>query len=87
MSFVSHSYVIRMLLLCACILSVCTLMSSVCHSNVLVSHPYVTRISSVCHSYVFVCRPYVTRMYLSVFSPNEEKYEREKLRIGTLFTQ
>ena len=26
-------------------------------------------------------------MYLSVFSPNTGKYEPEKLRIGTLFTQ
>ena len=29
-----------------------TCMSSVCHSYVLVCHPYVTRMSSVCHSYV-----------------------------------
>ena len=50
---------------------------SVCHSNVLVYHPYVTRMYSyvirislvgipmlsVCLSYVLVCHPYVTRTY------------------------
>ena len=36
MSFVCHSYVIRMSL-------VCTRMSSVCHLYVLSCHPYVTR--------------------------------------------
>ena len=62
-----YSYVIRVRLLC-------TRMSSVCHSYVLVSHPFVTRmysyvilmslvISSVYHSYVLVCHPYVTRIY------------------------
>ena len=65
-----YSYIIRMSL-------VCTRMSSVCHSYVLVYNPYVTRMyshvirmsivctrmSSVCHSYVLVCYPYVTRMY------------------------
>ena len=65
-----YLYVIRMSL-------VCTLMSSVSHSYVLVCHPYLTRMysyvirmslicthmSSVCHSYVLVCYPYVTRMY------------------------
>ena len=70
MSFACHSHVISMSLVCTC-------MSSVCHSCVLVCHPYVTRIysyvigmslvctrmSSVCHSYVLVCHPYVTRMY------------------------
>ena len=62
-------------------LLVCTRMSSVCHSYVLVCLPYVTgmysyfirmslvctRMSSVCHSYVLVCHPYVTRMYSYVF--------------------
>ena len=48
MSLVCHSYVIRMSL-------VCTLMSSLCHSYVL-----------VCHSYVLVYHLYVTRMYLCV---------------------
>ena len=52
-------------------------MSSVCHSYILVCHPYVPRIYSyvipmllvyirmsfLCHSYVFVCHPYVTPMY------------------------
>ena len=51
--------------------------TSVCHSHVLVCHPYVTRIYSnairmslvltrtsfVCHSYVLVCHPYVTHIY------------------------
>ena len=52
---------------------VCTRMSSVCYSYVLVRHLYVTRMSSVCHSYVLVCHsyalvchPYVTRIYLYV---------------------
>ena len=69
--FVSmYSYVTRMSL-------VCTRISSVCPSYVLVYHPYVTRMysyairmslvctrmSSVYHSYVLVCHPYVTRMY------------------------
>ena len=63
MSFVYHSYAIRI--------------SSVCDSYVLVCHSYVTRmysyvirmslvcirISSVCHTYVLVCHSYVTRMY------------------------
>ena len=70
MSLISHSYVIRMRL-------VCIRMSFVCHSYVLLCHPYVTRMYSyvirtslvgtrmsfVCHSYVLVCHPYVTRMY------------------------
>ena len=57
--------------------SVCTRMWPVCHSYVLVYHPYVTRMysyvtdmslacarmSPVCHSYVLVCHPCVTRMY------------------------
>ena len=65
-----YSYVIRMLV-------VCTSMSSVCHLYVLICHPYDTRMyskviymslicthmPSVCHSYVFVCHQYVTRMY------------------------
>ena len=51
--------------------------TSVCHSHVLVCHPYVTRIYSnairmslvltrisfVCHWYVLVCHPYVTDKY------------------------
>ena len=55
-------------------------MTFVCHSYVLVCHPYgsltysyvirkslvCTCVSSVCHSYVLVCHPYVTRMYLFV---------------------
>ena len=59
---------------------VCTRMSSVFHSYVLLCHSYVTRMysyvirmslertrmSSVCHSYVLVCHLYVTRMYLHV---------------------
>ena len=87
MSLICHTYVARMypyvicmLLVCAPILSVCTLTSSVCHSYVLVCHPYVTRMysyvirkslvcapmSSVCHSYVLVCHLYVTHMYSHV---------------------
>ena len=56
---------------------VCTRTSFVCHSYVLVLHPFFTgmysyiirmwlvctRISSVCHSYVLAYHPYVTRMY------------------------
>ena len=45
---------------------VCTRMSSVYHSYVIVCHPYVTRMysmSSVCHSYALICHPYVTRMW------------------------
>ena len=48
MSFVCHSYVIRI--------------SSVCVSHALKSHLHVTHMASVCHSYVFVCHPYVIRM-------------------------
>ena len=73
MSFACHLDVICM----RSYLSLCTLMSPVCHSFVLVYHPYVprmysytihmslvcTRVPSVCHSYVLVCHPYVTRMY------------------------
>ena len=87
MSLICHTYVARMypyviymLLVCAPILSVCTLTSSVCHSYVLVCHPYVTRMysyvirkslacarmSSVCHSYILVCHLYVTYMYSPV---------------------
>ena len=69
-----HSYVIRMSLVChshvICMLLVCTSMASLCHSYVLVCHPYVTRMysyvirmslvctrmSSVCHSYVILPR-------------------------------
>ena len=52
-------------------------MPFVCHSYVLVFHPYVTRMysnvirmllvftrmSSLCHLYVLVYHPYATRMY------------------------
>ena len=44
-------------------------MPVVCHSYVLVCHPYVSRVCSyaiVYHSYVLVCHPYVTRMFLYV---------------------
>ena len=65
-----YSYVIRMSL-------VCTRISFICHSYVLVCHLYVTRMYSyvirmslvctrmpfLCHSYVLVCHPYVTRMW------------------------
>ena len=47
-----HLYVTRMY---SCVIRMslgATRMSSVCHSYVLVCHPYVTRMSSVCHSYV-----------------------------------
>ena len=70
MSFVCHSYVIRMSL-------VCTRMPFICHSYLLVCHPcatcmysYVIRMSlvctfmsSVCHSCVPVYHPYVTRLW------------------------
>ena len=49
---------------------VCTRMSSVCHSCVLVCHLYVTRIahmSFTSHSYVLICYPYLTHMYSYVF--------------------
>ena len=73
MSFACHLDVICM----RSYLSLCTLMSPVCHSFVLVYHPYVprmysytihmslvcTRVPSVCHSYVRVCHPYFYRMY------------------------
>ena len=69
MSFVCHLDVICM----RSYLSLCTLMSPVCHSFVLVYHPYVprmysyaihmslvcTRMSSVFLSYVPVCHSYV----------------------------
>ena len=59
-----HSYVTLISL-------VCTRMSSVCHSYVLVCirmSLVCTRMSSVCHSYVLVCHRYVTRMYSYVIS-------------------
>ena len=73
MSSVWHSHVIRMSL-------VCTNISLVYHSYVLLCHRYVTRMypyvirmslvcirmSSVRHSYVLAYHPYVTRMYLYV---------------------
>ena len=58
---VCHSYVIRMSL-------VCTRISSVCYSYVLVCHPYVTRISLVCTRMSSVCHSYVTRMYSYVMN-------------------
>ena len=48
---------------------VCTGMSSLCHSYVIVCIRILlicTRMSSLCHSYVLVCHPYVTRMYAYV---------------------
>ena len=74
MPFVCQSYVYSYVI---CMSLICTRMSSICHSYVLVCHPCVTlmysyvirmslvctRMSSVCHSYVLVCYPYVTRMY------------------------
>ena len=42
---------------CAHVLSICTLMSSVCIS-------YVSRMSSVCHWYVLVCHSYVFVSYV-----------------------
>ena len=70
MPFACHSHVICMSLVCA-------RMSSVCHSHLLICHPYITGmylyailmsllctcIPSVFQSYVFVCHPYVTRMH------------------------
>ena len=77
MTLACHSYVTRMYEYIIGMSLVCTLMSSVRHSNVPVCHPYVTRmysyvirtslvctrISSVCYSYVLVCHLYNTRMY------------------------
>ena len=63
---VCHTYVIRMSLLCACILSICTRMLFVCHSYVLVCHLYVTCMYShvmVCHSFVLVCHLCFTHIY------------------------
>ena len=60
-----YAHVIRISLVCALILSICTRLSFAYHSYILVCHLYITRIYSyviVCHSYVFVCRSYVTRM-------------------------
>ena len=85
MSLIRHSYVTPMcwyFILCAAMYwyaiymsLVCTGMSSVCHSYVLVCngmslictctsfvcHSYVVYVT-VCHSYVLVCHPYVSRM-------------------------
>ena len=79
-----YSYAIRMSLVCTRMYSyvirmsiVCTRMSSVCHSYILVCHPYLTRMYSyvirmslactrmsfVCHSYVLVYHSYVTLMH------------------------
>ena len=55
---VCHQYVILMSLACACILSVRTRMSPVCHSHVLVCNGMsleYTRMLSACHSHVLVC--------------------------------
>ena len=70
MSLACHSHTV-------CMSLVCTRMSSVCPSHLLVCHPYVTlmyfyvirmslvciRMSSVCHSHLLVCHLYVTHMY------------------------
>ena len=53
-----YSYVIIMSLLCTCMSSVChsyVLMPSVCHSYVLVCHPYLTRMSLACTRMSLVC--------------------------------
>ena len=77
MSFACCPYVTRMYSYVIRISLICTLMSFVCHSYVLVCHTYVTRtysyvirmslictrMSSVCHSYVLACHPCFTRMY------------------------
>ena len=69
MSFACHSYVILTSLACARILSVCTRMSPVGHSYVLVCNGMsleYTHMSFVCRWYVLVCHPYdpyVTPMY------------------------
>ena len=76
MSFVCHSYVIRMSIVCNGMSLVFTCMSSVCHYYVLVCHACVTcmywrvirmsllctRMPSVCYLHVLVCHPYITRM-------------------------
>ena len=73
MSLACHSHAI-------CMSLVCTRISSVYHSHLLVCHPYVTRVylyvirmslvctrmSSVCQSYVLVCHPYVLVRHLYV---------------------
>ena len=59
MSFVSHSHV----LVCNGMSLTCSITWSVCHSYVLVYHPYVTRMSYVCLSYVLVCHTYVSYIY------------------------
>ena len=71
-----YAHLMHMSLVWALALSICTRMSSVCHSYVLVYYSYVTLMysvclmllictymSSVCHSYVLICHPYVTRRY------------------------
>ena len=63
---VCHSHVIRMSLVCACILSVCTRMSSLCYTYALISRPHFTCMYSyIIHMSVvwLVCHPYVTFMY------------------------
>ena len=90
MSFVYHSYVIRISL-------VCTRMSPVCHLYVLVCHPCVTRMysyvtrmslvctrmSSVCHSYVLVYHPCVTRLWFyNELVINENNNMTRRLGLG-----
>ena len=70
---VCHGYATRMYLYVNRMSLVCTHMSSVFPSHVLICHPYITvctHMSSVyhsyvlvCQSYVLVCHPYVTRMW------------------------
>ena len=80
MSFACHLYALIFYLMYSYVLLmsvVCTCMSPVCHSYVLVCHPCVTRMYSyvirmslvcthmsfVCHSYVLVCNLHVTCIY------------------------
>ena len=61
-----YSYVIRISLACARILSICTCIPFLGHSYVLVFNGMsliCTRMSYACHSHVLVCHPYVTRSY------------------------
>ena len=63
---VCHAYVTRMYSYVICMSVVCTRMSPVCYSYVLVvicMSLVCTRMSSVSHSYVLEYHPYVTRMY------------------------
>ena len=63
-----YAHLMHMSLVWALTLSICTRMSSGCHSYVIVCHLYVTlcaRILFVCHSYV-LHMSYLTHMYLYV---------------------